>query len=143
MEVILPVFYPFTHHMSHSFSYLSSLPLVTEPIAVASNDYARDHLHKDRCAQAFGRNTLSKPHSACGHERWCSKQGHKRWWWGVVAQIALHPLRYKNIQVLPPPLFLKKKKSASLIVIISLDEEDAWIREHEVTLERAKQVKEE
>ena len=52
-----------THHTSHSFSYLSSLPLVTDPIAVASNDCAIDHLHKDRCAQAFGRNTLSKPHN--------------------------------------------------------------------------------
>ena len=49
--------------MSHSFSYLSSLPLVTDPIAVASNDCAIDRLHKDRCVQAFGRNTLSKPHS--------------------------------------------------------------------------------
>ena len=54
-----------THHMSHSFSYLSSLPLVTDPIAVASNDCARDRLHKDRCTQAFGRNTLSKPHIMC------------------------------------------------------------------------------
>ena len=52
-----------THHTSHSLSYLSSLPLVTDPIAVASNDCARDRLHKDHCAQAFGRNTLSKPHS--------------------------------------------------------------------------------
>ena len=52
-----------THHTSHSFSYLSSLPLVTDPIAVASNDCARDRLHKDRCAQAFGRNILSKPHT--------------------------------------------------------------------------------
>ena len=52
-----------THHTSHSFSYLSSLPLVTDPIAVASNDCARDCLHKDCCAQAFGRNTLSKPHT--------------------------------------------------------------------------------
>ena len=51
-----------THHTSHSFSYLSSLPLVTDPIAVASNDCAIDRLHKDCCAQAFGRNTLSKPH---------------------------------------------------------------------------------
>ena len=51
-----------THHTSHSFSYLSSLPLVTDPVAVASNDCAIDHLHKDCCAQAFGRNTLSKPH---------------------------------------------------------------------------------
>ena len=50
-------------HTSHSFSYLSSLPLVTDPIAVASNDYAKDRLHKDHCAQAFGRNTLSKPHN--------------------------------------------------------------------------------
>ena len=50
--------------MSHSFSYLSSLPLVTDPIAVALNNCARDHLHKDHCAQAFGRNTLSKPHNA-------------------------------------------------------------------------------
>ena len=49
--------------MSHSFSYLSSLPLITDPIAVASNNCARDRLHKDCCAQAFGRNTLSKPHS--------------------------------------------------------------------------------
>ena len=51
--------------MSHSFSYLSSLPLVTDPIAVASNNCARDRLHKDHCAQAFGRNTLSKPHTIC------------------------------------------------------------------------------
>ena len=50
-------------HMSHSFSYLSSLPLVTDPIAVASNDCARDRLHKDHCMQAFGRNTLSKLHN--------------------------------------------------------------------------------
>ena len=49
--------------MSHFFSYLSSLSLVTDPIAVASNNCAIDHLHKDHCAQAFGRNTLSKPHS--------------------------------------------------------------------------------
>ena len=53
-----------THHTSHSFSYLSSLPLVTDPIAIALNDCARDHLHKDRCTQAFGRNTLRKPHTA-------------------------------------------------------------------------------
>ena len=53
-----------THHTSHPFSYLSSLPLVTDPITVALNDCARDRLHKDRCMQAFGRNTLSKPHSA-------------------------------------------------------------------------------
>ena len=52
-----------THHTSHPFSYLSSLPLVTDPITVALNDCARDRLHKDRCMQAFGRNTLSKPHS--------------------------------------------------------------------------------
>ena len=52
-----------THHTSHSFSYLSSLPLVTDPIAVASNDCARDCLHKDHCMQAFGRNTSSKPHT--------------------------------------------------------------------------------
>ena len=45
-------------HMSHSFSYLSSLPLITDPIAVASNNCA-----KDRCMQALGRNTLSKPHN--------------------------------------------------------------------------------
>ena len=50
-------------HMSHSFSYLSSLPFVTDPIAVASNDCARDHLHNNHCTQAFGKNTLSKPHS--------------------------------------------------------------------------------
>ena len=52
-----------THYTSHSFSYLSSLPLVTDPIPVASNNCAIDRLHKDRCAQAFGRNTLSKPHN--------------------------------------------------------------------------------
>ena len=38
--------------------------LVTDPIAVASNDCAKDCLHKDHCMQAFGRNTLSKPHTA-------------------------------------------------------------------------------
>ena len=32
-------------------------------VAVASNDCTKDHLHKDCCAQAFGRNTLSKLHS--------------------------------------------------------------------------------
>ena len=42
---------------------MSSLPLITDPIAVALNDCARDHLHEDHCTQAFGGNTLSKPHS--------------------------------------------------------------------------------
>ena len=41
--------------------------LVTDPIAVASNDCAKDCLHKDCCAQAFGRNTLSKPHTGLLH----------------------------------------------------------------------------
>ena len=35
---------------------------------MASNDCAIDHLHKDHCAQAFGRNTLSKPHSSWGSQ---------------------------------------------------------------------------
>ena len=39
-------------------------------VAVASNDCTKDHLHKDCCAQAFGRNTLSKLHSST-LEHWC------------------------------------------------------------------------
>ena len=38
--------------------------------AVASNDCAKDCLHKDHCTQAFGRNTLSKPHQRS--EPFCS-----------------------------------------------------------------------
>ena len=56
------------HPTSHTYITLSFIfvkfTLVTDPIAVASNDYAKDCLHKDCCAQAFGRNTLSKPHSS-------------------------------------------------------------------------------
>ena len=48
---------------------MSSLPLVTDPIAVASNNCARDCLHKDCCTQAFGRNTLSKPHTGADTDR--------------------------------------------------------------------------
>ena len=62
--------------MSHSFSYLSSLPLVTYPIAVALNNCARDCLHKDCCMQAFGTNTLSKPHTTpwcIAFQSWMSK----------------------------------------------------------------------
>ena len=33
---------------------LQTTSLVTDPIAVASNDCAIDCLHKDHCAQAFG-----------------------------------------------------------------------------------------
>ena len=44
----------------HTLSlYLSSLPLSQTQLAVALNDCAKDHLHKDHCMQAFGRNTLS------------------------------------------------------------------------------------
>ena len=73
--------------MSHSFSYLSSLPLVTDPIAVASNDCA-----KDCYTQAFGRNTLSKPHiRLLGiNHRWISNKS--------------APLHY-------PPLYLSFPKS--------------------------------
>ena len=47
--------------MTYPIAFLASL--VTDSIAVASNDCAKDCLHKDHCVQAFGRNTLSKPHT--------------------------------------------------------------------------------
>ena len=52
-----------SHHASHSFIFVKFTPCHRPNSAVASDDCARDHLHKDHCAQAFGRNTLSKPHS--------------------------------------------------------------------------------
>ena len=79
--------------MSHSFSYLSSLPLVTDPVAVALNDCAIDRLHKDRCAQAFGRNTLSKPHSG-----WHTKGQ----WWHSLTLLGDHP----TVLVLFPTHFI-------------------------------------
>ena len=42
---------------------MSSLPSSQTQLAVALNNCAQDRLHKDHCMQAFGRNTLSKPHS--------------------------------------------------------------------------------
>ena len=52
-----------SHHMSHSFIFVKFTLCHRPNSAVASNDCAIDHLHKNRCMQAFGRNTLSKPHT--------------------------------------------------------------------------------
>ena len=49
--------------MSHSFIFVKFTLCHRPNLAVASNDCAKDHLHKDHCMQAFGRNTLSKPHN--------------------------------------------------------------------------------
>ena len=52
--------------MSHSFLFVKFTLCHRPNSAVASNDCAIDHLHKDHCTQAFGRNTLSKPHNGPG-----------------------------------------------------------------------------
>ena len=49
--------------MSHSLFIFVKFTLITDSIAVALNDCAKDCLHKDYCMQAFSRNTLSKPHN--------------------------------------------------------------------------------
>ena len=50
-------------HMSCSFHICQVYPCHRLKSAVALNDCAIDYLHKDHCTQAFGGNTLSKPHT--------------------------------------------------------------------------------
>ena len=57
--------------------------LITDSIAVASNNCAKDCLHIDCCVQAFGRNTLSKPHN------WLPQRGTALYLW--------HPYSIHNI----------------------------------------------
>ena len=54
-----------SHHTSHSFIFVKFTLCHRLISAVASNNCAIDHLHKDHCTRAFGRNTLSKPHTTC------------------------------------------------------------------------------
>ena len=51
-------------HTSHSFIFVKFTLCHRPNSAVASNDCAKDCPHKEHCTQAFGRNTLSKPHNA-------------------------------------------------------------------------------
>ena len=52
-----------TPYVTLSFIFVKFTLCHRPNLAVVSNDCARDCLHKDHCAQAFGRNTLSKPHN--------------------------------------------------------------------------------